>query len=39
MPVYASLFYLQYLFFLGWLGWGKLVKVCLMSENGEKKKE
>ena len=33
IPAYISLFFIQYLFFLGWLAWGKLARAWLMSEN------
>ena len=39
LPVYTSLFYIQYLFFLGWLGWGKVWKGWLLSENTTKNKD
>jgi len=33
LPAYRSLLYIEYIFFLGWLVWGKLVKALLLSEN------
>ena len=33
MPTYTSLFFLQYIFFLGWMVWGKGVKAVLLAEN------
>jgi len=32
-PAYHSLYYIQYIFFLGWPLWGKAVKFVLMAEN------
>jgi len=37
--VYTSLFFLEYIFFIGWHLWGKLVKMWLLSENVKEKKE
>jgi len=39
IPAYTSLFYIQYLFFLGWMAWGKVAKAWLMGENVMKRKE
>ena len=33
MKTYTSLFFIEYLFFGGWLLWGRLVKMWLLSEN------
>jgi len=33
LPAYTSLLYIQYIFFLGWLVWGRLAKALLLSEN------
>jgi len=30
-PAYQSLYFLEYLFFIGWLLWGKLIKLWLLS--------
>jgi len=42
MPTYTNTYFIQYIFFLGWLAWGRLVKALLLSENiksKEKKEE
>ena len=37
-PPPQSLFYLEYLFFLGYLGWGRLAKGWLLSANTSRAK-
>ena len=36
---YASLFFIEYLFFAAWPLWGKIVKMWLLSENIKVKNE
>ena len=33
IKAYTSVLYIEYLFFIGWHAWGKLVKMWLLSEN------
>ena len=37
--VYTSLYFIEYIFFIGWHLWGKVVKMWLLSENIKEKKE
>ena len=39
IKAYASLFFIEYLFFAAWPLWGKLVKGWLLSENKKVNKE
>ena len=39
IKTYASLFFIEYLFFAAWPLWGKIVKGWLLSENTKEKKE
>ena len=38
MSAYKALFFIEYIFFIGWLGWGKLIKMWLLSENSRETK-
>jgi len=31
-PAYMSFYFLEYVFFIGWMGWGKLMKAWLLSK-------
>jgi len=39
LPAYTSTYFIQYLFFLGWLVWGRAAKALLLSENAVRVKE
>lgn len=38
MAAYKHLLFIEYLFFIGWLGWGRVVKMWLLSENIKEKR-
>lgn len=38
ISVYKDLLFIEYIFFIGWLGWGRIVKMWLLSENVREKR-